>query len=463
MARPNLLPLRVLSATVTPKSASDRASVEIYRPFFTAGIVTVLTAGCLLGAIALFGIASAGSYTISAWTPHILAHANSQLFGWVGFFVMGFALQQHAPSVARARTFHVLAWASLGLMAAGIALRFAAEPLVAIDRGLGVPLGVTAGLLQFLAVVSFLINTTYTRHRPIPREPLAWQSLFVFASLGWLFLISVAEPFVFLGSHQADRAQSIQFVAEWFAPLREAQFLGFVAMMIFGVSMTKLSSCFGAQDADRAHGLMGFGWWTAGLLLRMFGWVWAFRHGMQGNSQAVYFTGGVCLAIGAVHVAYATRIFGKLETSLRSHKFIRAAFGWLAIAGLLFVLEPSHLGALGQPFSHAYTGAIRHAVTVGFISQMIIGIGSHVVGRMNDLEEARLPRLWPTFWLLNVGNAARVICEIGTDYTPAAFAPMGITGFVELTGLVFWATAMAQAMYGLRARRVRSREAHDAV
>lgn len=455
MARPHLFPLRVL--TDSAGTGSQRAAVEIYRPFFLAGIITVLTAGCLLGAIALFGISNAGNYTASAWTPHILAHANSQLFGWVGFFVMGFALQQHAPSVKRSALFHRLAWSSLGLMAAGIAIRFAAEPLAAYNIPIGIPLGVTACLLQLCGVLLFLFNNFYTRYRPTPRQPLPWQSTFVFASLFWLLVIAAFEPFAFLGSHQADKVASIQFVAEWFAPMREAQFLGFVATMIFGVSLTKFHTCFGAPEADKSNGLMGFGWWTLGLLLRMGGWVWTFRHGMEGSSQAIYFTSGVCLTIGAAHVAYATRIFSRLEGSLPSHKFIRAAYGWLLVAGGLLVLEPSHLGSLGQPFSHAYTGAIRHAVTVGFISQMIVGVGSHVIARMNDVVLGRNnPRnrmkaiafnLWPTFWLLNIGNSARVFCEIGTDYTPAAFRPMGITGFVELLGLILWAAPMVSIMF----------------
>ncbi len=442
MARPTLLPLRVLPAE---KLATDRAAVEIYRPFFIAGLLSVLTAGCLLGAIALFGISRAGNYLASAWTPHILAHANSQLFGWVGFFIMGFALQQHPPSLSKVRLFHGLAFASLGLMATGIALRFAAEALAAV------PLGVFSCLLQLIAVVLFLFNSAFTRHRGISTK-LEWPSLFVFGSLFWLLLIAVAEPFAFLGSHQADKAQAIQFVAEWFSPLREAQFLGFVSMMIFGVSLTKLSSCFGAQPADKSLGLVGFGWWTAGLLLRMMGWVYAFRHGMEGPSQTLYFAGGACLAVGGLYVLASTRLFSRLEGQLRSHKFVRSAFSWMAVAGILFIIEPFHLRALGQPFSHAYTGAIRHAVTVGFISQMIIGIGSHVAARMVSIEDSLLPRLWTTFWLLNVGNALRVGCEIGTDYTPNAFGLMGITGFIELTGLLFWAANMVSLLIPRYAR-----------
>ncbi len=445
MTRPNLIPLRIVPTHIAPSEAHDRAVVEIYRPFFTAGILAVLTAGCLLGAIALFGISKAGSYTASAWTPHILAHANSQLFGWVGFFVMGFALQQHPPQVRYVRLFHRVAATSLILMAIGIGIRFAAEPMVAVQPNLGVLLGMIACALQIVAVSLFLFNTYYPRYRS--GQPLEWPSLFVFASLFFLMVVSVAEPFAFWGSHQADRLQSVIFVAEWFSPLREIQFLGFVAMMIFGVSLVKLPSCFGAPPASREYGLLGFAWWILGLGLRVGGWIWSFEQGLTASVNPVYQASSICLVLGAAHVAYACGVFGRLEGALRSHKFIRSAYAWLMISGLLMLLEPWHLRAIGQPFSHAYIGGIRHAVTVGFISQMILGVGSHVAARMNDLEDRVLPNLWLVFWLLNVGNAGRVLCEIATDYNPQAFGPMGFTGFIELTALVLWAGGMLKMMY----------------
>ena len=95
---------------------------------------------------------------------------------------------------------------------------------------------------------------------------------------------------------------------------------------------------------------------------------------------------------------------------------------------------------MSQPFSHAYTGAIRHAVTVGFISQSIIGFSSRIVPNIIGVEDSSLPRLWPTFLLLNIGNGARVVLEVATDFTSAAFRPMGVTGFVELVGLALWGT-----------------------
>ncbi len=440
--------LASLPAAPRVAQPTDRASVEIYRPFFLAGILCVLTVGCLLGAIALYAIGSSGTYTSSSFTPYILAHANSQLFGWVGFFVLGFALQQHAPMIGRLALYNRLAKACLLLMATGIALRFVAEPMVMSNRDLWVPVGVLACTLQALAVSIFLFNVVYTRHRS--STGLTWQIPFVFASLLWLVVVSFAEPFVFFYSHQANHLQSIAFVAKWYPVLREAQFFGFVAMMIFGVSLVKLHSCFGAKQGNATLGQTGFILWTLGLLMRTVGWISAYDQGFAPGSQIIYFSGGVLLAIAAVLLVSSTRIFEPLSEQFRSHKFIRGAFAWLLVSGLLLILEPLHVRITGAPFSHAYTGAIRHAVTVGFISQMILGFGAHVVARMNDLNERVLPCLWSVFFLVNVGNICRVVLEIATDYSPSAFAPMGVTGFVELVGLGIWGVHLTRLMLARR-------------
>jgi len=422
----------------------ERASVEIYRPFFLAGILSVLTAGCTLGAVAMLGIALKGSYTADVWTPYVLAHANSQLYGWVGFFVIGFALQQHAPSKSKAKLFHRLAYASLLLMAVGIGLRFAAEPLVKSDPSFWLPAGIFSCVLQFAAVVLFMVNTQVTRYRT--GAPLDWQGRFVLASLAWMFVISAAEPFFFALAHQSDPTKAVMFVAEYFAPYRDAQFLGFVTLMIFGVALTKMNSCFGAKPARRDLALTALLVWNFGLLGRVVGWVVYYQSQMAPGTDRLYFAGGLLLAVSAVMLVVALRIFEPLSDRLPSHKFIRTAFAWLLLGGALLLLEPVHLALIGQPFSHAYIGGLRHALTVGFISQMILGVGMHVVARMNDLPEAAQKSLWTAFVLLNVGNLARVALEIATDYAPGTFVAMGPTGFVELTGLAIWAWYTAKPM-----------------
>lgn len=439
-------PLRILP---NRSQGDERASVEIYRPFFLAGMLSVLTAGCTLGAVALVGIAQRASYVASNWTPYVLAHANSQLYGWVGFFIIGFALQQHAPRLSRKVLFYRLAYASLVLMAIGIGLRFAAEPLAAVNPGVWVPVGVFSCILQVLAVGLFMVNNAVTRYKT--GEGLTWQTKFVFASLFWWLVVVVAEPFVFYLSHQADPQRSIFFVAEWFPPYRDAQFLGFVSMMIFGVGLVKMNSCFGAEKAYRGLGNLAFVIWNASLILRMAGWVRYFESGMTPGENRLYVLGGMGIASAASLLVLSLRIFEPLSSKLPSHKFIRAAYVWLLIAGVMLVLEPVHLNRTGMPFSHAYIGAVRHALTVGFISQMIFGVGMHVVARMNDLPDSAEKPLWAAFILLNVGNAMRVFLQAMTDYTPAAFRWMGPSGFIELIGIVIWAYYMAGMM--LRNRR----------
>ncbi|HLK13462.1 MAG TPA: hypothetical protein VKT78_01545, partial [Fimbriimonadaceae bacterium] len=183
-----------------------------------------------------------------------------------------------------------------------------------------------------------------------------------------------------------------------------------------------------------------------GLVARMAGWVVAFRGGFEPGSRELFTLGGIALATAAVLLVISIRLFEPLGSQIPAHKFVRGAMVWLLISGALLVFEPIHLRLIGAPFSHAYTGAIRHALTVGFISQMILGVGMTVVARMNDIPDAAQKTLWSVFVLLNLGNAGRVGLQILTDYNPSGFRPMGATGFVELVGLATWAYFVAGPM-----------------
>jgi hypothetical protein len=89
-------------------------------------------------------------------------------------------------------------------------------------------------------------------------------------------------------------------------------------------------------------------------------------------------------------------------------------------------------------FSHAYYGAIRHAVTVGFISMMIVGVSAKVVPTLNGIDPRSLSGLWAAFFLINVGCALRVSFQTLTDITDTAFPIAGISGIFEVTGLGLW-------------------------
>src|SRR5262249_12960678 len=103
----------------------------IYRPFFKAGILVVLSLGAAWGAWLLLRLGLEGS-SRAAGLHEINAHGHAQIFGWVGLFVMGFAYQAF-PRFKHTNLAHPwLAFASLGLMATGLVVRSVCEPAASL-------------------------------------------------------------------------------------------------------------------------------------------------------------------------------------------------------------------------------------------------------------------------------------------------------------------------------------------
>jgi hypothetical protein len=182
-----------------------------------------------------------------------------------------------------------------------------------------------------------------------------------------------------------------------------------------------------------------------------------------GGAWAGLWYGSALLLTGAVvALLWNWRVFGRAKEPDRSLKFLRAAYAWLLLSLGMLVLVPAHqfvlLAHLAPSseaarlgFSHAYYGAIRHAIAVGFISLMIVGMAARVVPTLNGVEIRRLTPLWGPFLLLNLGCALRVVAQTLTDYTPHAFPVAAISGLLEVTGLALWGVHLWAVMAG-RAR-----------
>jgi hypothetical protein len=142
-------------------------------------------------------------------------------------------------------------------------------------------------------------------------------------------------------------------------------------------------------------------------------------------------------------------------------KFVRAAASWLAISMLMLVLVPVYtfvllpnagqLSVSGQRaieigFSHAYYGAVRHAITVGFISLTIMGVSARVVPMLGGRSTGALQRLWLPFVLVNLGCAMRVSLQVASDVVQPAFALIGLSGLFEVAGLTLWGTHLLHVM-----------------
>jgi hypothetical protein len=153
------------------------------------------------------------------------------------------------------------------------------------------------------------------------------------------------------------------------------------------------------------------------------------------------------------------RIFSAAGERDRSLKFLRAAYVWLLASLAMLILLPVYLhsllpllapdsAAVQMGFSHAYYGAIRHAVTVGFISLMIVGVAAKVVPTLNGVDVRALSSLWGPFVLINAGCSLRVVSQTLTDLTPVWFPIAGVSGLLEVVGLTLWGIHLWTIMSG---------------
>ena len=151
--------------------------------------------------------------------------------------------------------------------------------------------------------------------------------------------------------------------------------------------------------------------------------------------------------LGALSVAAVFRPWRPFPVPDRSAKFVRFAYLWLAVSFALLLLLPVYQAVVHLPFSHAYYGSIRHAITVGFASQMIMGIAAYVVPTLRRRDRAALPDLRRPVradqrGLLSARHAA------GADRrSPAFFAVVGVSGVLELAALCWWGVHLARLMF----------------
>ncbi|NUQ61856.1 MAG: NnrS family protein [Pirellulales bacterium] len=425
---------------------------RLYRPFFRAGIAVVLTLGAAWGALLLLRIAWAGSFT-AIGLQEINAHGHAQIFGWVGLFVMGFAYYG-LPRLKQVPLAHPrMAQASLWLMGVGLVVRSGFQAAVAGWAGFGVP--AVLGSLAEIAAIGILVWVVLGT---LGSATTALEVLddYVLTALGWFFVQAVLEAVYFTATLLAPgTAELLWLVATWQGPLREIQIHGFAMLMILGVSQRLLPELYGLKQPSKARSLTSLVVLNAALigvvaglvLMRLSGHAWA----------ALWYLSVLVMVAATVALVWGWGLFGRVERSDRSLKYVRAAYVWLFISLAMLALLPAHqFGLLAwlapesraaeMGFSHAYYGAIRHGVTVGFVSMMIMGVAARMVPEFQGIRGDGLGPLWMPFLLVNAGCAIRVLSQTWTDFAAPAFSVAGPSGLLELTGLAIWGVHLWRIM-----------------
>ncbi|MFO0863290.1 MAG: DUF1858 domain-containing protein [Gemmataceae bacterium] len=312
-----------------------------------------------------------------------------------------------------------------------------------------------ASSAEVLAVLLFAGITLATLRRS--SKPWAVHDAYIVSAIAWFVVQTICENAYLALTLTASGPDLIRLVSTWQAPLRDIQIHGFVLLMILGVSQRLFHPMYGlpmpsarlARVSLVLIHLAVIGEASGLVLMRS-----------QSRAWAGLWYGSVLLLAGtATALVRNWRLFSAAKDTDRSLKFLRIAYVWLFVSLAMLVALPlyqfvllriaapeSHAVQIG--FSHAYYGAARHAITVGFASLMIVGVAAKVTATLNGIDSRQLSELWAPFVLINLGCSIRVVGQTLTDFFPAAFPVAGVSGMLEVAGLTLWGVHLWNIMNG---------------
>jgi hypothetical protein len=408
----------------------------VYRPFALIALGATILAGTPLGTWMLARLHWGGGPVPA---EHVWLHAHLQAFGFFGTLIVGMA--QHlvprfagrpVADTALARRLPSVIGAALGLRIAGAA----AAPLA--------PLVVTAALLQAVAFGLFAVWVW----RALAGPGLAPTRAALGAASGWLCLGLVVETVARglaalgpdpLAGPDPGAMRAVHAVAIY----------GGVSGWIVGIVL-------------RAGPMLVAEWRVPDRLVRLAPWSLGLAVGVitvgaggpwPGHAGVALERAGEALALATVAAIAVTggafrRPSGTLP--MLGHRgpetrFFRLAMLAAALAGVGSAIAAT-LGWAGVPLS-LLGDALRHLVTVGFLTAMVVGMGFRLLPVVSG-GPLRWPRLRGlAFWALLAGVLVRT-AEVVADY--GATAALSI---VPLSGVLVWLALGCLAVNVLAAAR----------
>jgi len=416
-----------LADTISPALEFERRLAWLYRTYIRTSLAIALSFGTVWGVLILLQIAMAQSFAAPDYAG-TQAHGHAQVYGWVGLFIMGVAyfsvpkfMQTKLPALEPG-------WTAYGLMLLGIVLRAIAQPLA------GSPvfgaLVLVSAIAELVAVMIFVADLALVLWQGMPDKRIYLP--FIQASLVWLVALAgwnlmLVEP-LWHGSAQVipDPANSRFLYLGVY---------GFIANMILGYSLRLLPIFLGLRQVREKLVLPAFVLFNAGVAARLPGW----------DSAS-----GLLTFAGMVTYVAALRIFEPPKSAVKARGvdasfpwFIRLAYFWF-VASIVMVLGGDlYRMATGAALGHFYTGAWRHAVTVGFVSTIMVGLGYRLLPLFTGVDLWKPHWMRPAFWLLACGNTLRVTFELATASGASwTYLVMGTSGVLELSALSLFSISL---------------------
>lgn len=416
-----------------PITPAQVARENLYRRFLKAAMIFTFTGGAALGAIALIIMALRGELG-GIGRGLIQVHGHWQLFGWVGLFVAGIAYHILPRLTGVPLPSYRLASASFVLLVLGTILRVgqSLDPSAARSALL-----MGGGILELLGCAIF----AWTVGRILASQPGRVQTYQGYLAIGsgWLVVSALLNLL-----HAWDLSARAEFEVppHLNVPYLTTFLVGFVTFWILGVSLRTLPVFMGLKSRPAVASVVAIPL-TASIAIMTVGEA-SYLAGGGEVARLAFGLGGLGVAAGLAVFTWALGILRRTAAEPEPgvdrgyEKFLRLGYAWLLVSGAMLAVF-SVLAIGGTSMDHAFVGAYRHAITVGFITTVMVGMAGRIVPvfRGVPLFSTRLREA--TFWLLAIGNVMRVVFQSSSGlYGPAWLRLAGVSGVLELAGLLLF-------------------------
>jgi len=402
--------------------ARERRAQRLMMAYVLSGLFFMLLPGTFLGVWNLISISvEHQSATISAaW---IQAHGQAQVLGWVGTFIIGIGFYSLPKMTGKGAQKEILGWTTLLLWTSAVLMRWVAGVYLWHWRAL---LPITAAL-ELAAFLIFLLSTI-TAHRSGQRSS-AGMPPWILAVLTGTSGLGIALLMNLAGSVDASySAAAPTLPAPFDARLLVMLSYGFIVPTILGFSARWLPVFLGLPPLREGLLRAALAVDLGGVLLAQAGlfklapWLLAAAAGLSVFALNLF--------VRPMRPAKTVGVHGSFPV------FVRLAYGWFLIATTLGI------AAAYLDRRNGWTGASRHALTVGFISTMVFSIGQRVLPAFGGMKVLYSPRLMlACLSLLSVGCALRVSSEILAyeGYWAPAWHVLPWSAICELTAVTVFA------------------------
>ncbi len=405
---------------------ASRREVQLSRmlmAWISAGLAFMLLPGTFLGVWNLILISSrkAAESVSPAW---IQAHGHAQVFGWIGSFILGIGFYS-LPKLLRGHAFQVSqAWVCYAMWTSAVVVRWLTgvygwQWRVLLPASAAVEL---AAFFVFFRAISGH-RSDHSPHEAGKFEPWIW--VVIAGTAGFMLTLAVNVG----GSlYVALRGDTPAFPHSFDQRYLVLMTWGFLVPFVWGFSARWLTVFLGLKPV-RTVALI------SAVVINGAGVAVALAGKMLGAT--------VLLLFGAATSLIALRMF---EEHVRAPKtrgvhstfpwFVRLAYLWLMIAAILGIWA-----ALASDASGIW-GASRHALTVGFFSTMVFGIGQRILPAFSGMRHLFSTRLmFACMALLTLGCALRVTSEVLAyqHIAPAAWMFLPISAATELCAVTLFA------------------------